>query len=1110
MTAGQGHEQFRLTRMQLFNWGTFAGLIDLTIPADGYLVVGPSGSGKSTLLDAHAALFTPPKWLAFNAAARENERQHRDRSLLTYIRGAWANQTGEAGEHAVQYLRSGTTWSAVAETYANAMGATVTLAQVLWVKGQSTAPKDARRLFLILERPFELGELRFFAAHDFDVRRIKAELPDAFVRPEFVAYQERMSRLLGIENERALRLLHKTQSAKNLGDLNVFMREFMLDEPETFAIAERLVNEFVELNEAHQSVVRARKQIATLRPARDAFASHAEEGNKLAQFEALQNTLSHHREHHRRRLLLSHVDELVVSLEGARQESSRRAELAAHERDKLTELEKRRLGLGAEVSDQLKRDLAATEGERPDRVRKRALASQACETLGWNLADSPSSFVAQIDQAKSRVVAAAVAEETYEAARDELQRKREISRSDLETALIEVRALERQRSNLPAFLIALREAMAQELRIPQEELPFAGELLEVRPDQRAWQGAIERVLGGLARSLVIDEKRYAAVAGFLNSRHIGGRLAYLRMVPHDRPRRTAGSRSLVHKLTPAPGEHGDWIRAELLAHFDFACVESLADLRAEERAVTRQGQVKRSQKLHEKDDATAIDDPSRWVIGFDNREKLALYQARAAGLADALSTIEGELARLRDERKRDQAALLQCQTLANLTWKEVDVASLVKQIGELQTRLDAELAGNTKLAQLEVQIKAQEHACERATGRHTDAESQAKSIQALLKGEQGRLEKLEKASPDAITPPANLALLDAMLDGGVASLTLENIDSRTAGIERSLAADIRKSEKARYELRAKIEGSLAAFNREWPADAGGLDAVLASAGDYLGKLARLEADDLPRFEERFFRLLHEQSDQNLTLLATKLDQERTDIKARMELVNESLRDAPFDKGTRLVIETRDRQLEAVTQFRADLKSALSRTLSDDPQAAEERFSRLAALVKRLGSQESGDKTWRELVLDVRQHVEFVAIEHDADGKEVEVYRSGAGKSGGQRQKLAATCLAAALRYQLGGVDRALPMFSTVALDEAFDKADAEFTAMAMNIFATFGFQMIVATPLKSVMTLEPFIGGACFVHIKDRKASGLVTIAYDPGAKKLAWPAKVSDATPVP
>jgi uncharacterized protein YPO0396 len=138
-------------------------------------------------------------------------------------------------------------------------------------------------------------------------------------------------------------------------------------------------------------------------------------------------------------------------------------------------------------------------------------------------------------------------------------------------------------------------------------------------------------------------------------------------------------------------------------------------------------------------------------------------------------------------------------------------------------------------------------------------------------------------------------------------------------------------------------------------------------------------------------------------------------------------------------------------------------------------------------------------------VEFVVRELDEEEREVEVYASGAGKSGGQRQKLAATCLAAALRYQLGGQDRGMPTFSTVALDEAFDKADAEFTTMAMNIFKTFGFQMIVATPLKSVMTLEPFIGGACFVHIRDRKTSAIVPIEYDETQKRLKLPTLSSE-----
>ncbi len=156
---------------------------------------------------------------------------------------------------------------------------------------------------------------------------------------------------------------------------------------------------------------------------------------------------------------------------------------------------------------------------------------------------------------------------------------------------------------------------------------------------------------------------------------------------------------------------------------------------------------------------------------------------------------------------------------------------------------------------------------------------------------------------------------------------------------------------------------------------------------------------------------------------------------------------------------------------------------------------------QLASQDLEDKKWRESILDVRQHVEFIGREIDEEDVEVEIYRSGAGKSGGQRQKLATTCLAAALRYQLGGNDYGLPMYAPVILDEAFDKADNEFTALAMNIFTNFGFQMIVATPLKSVMTLEPFIGGACFVDISDRRHSGILLIEYDTERQRLNLPA---------
>lgn len=227
--------------------------------------------------------------------------------------------------------------------------------------------------------------------------------------------------------------------------------------------------------------------------------------------------------------------------------------------------------------------------------------------------------------------------------------------------------------------------------------------------------------------------------------------------------------------------------------------------------------------------------------------------------------------------------------------------------------------------------------------------------------------------------------------------------------------------------------------------------------------------------------------------------------------------APFNPGTHLVIDTLPREGDEVRQFKQTLRDALSHSLSSQggqadeavSAAAEQRFALLNQLVKRLASQETSDRHWRALVLDVRQHVEFMARELDDEtGGEIEAYRSGAGKSGGQRQKLTSTCLAAALRYQLGGRDRARPSFATVVLDEAFDKADADFTRTAMNIFTAFGFQMIVATPLKSVMTLEPFIGGACYVHNNDRRTSSVLRIDYDRQNKRLDFPHQLMPGMP--
>ncbi len=1095
---GQG-EQFRLVRLQTYNWGTFDGVVTVNVAESGYLFVGPSGSGKSTLLDAHTALLTPPKWVDFNVAAREAERSGKDRNVLSYMRGAWAEQTGDHGEQSTRYLRNGTSWSALAATYRNRFGRTVVLAQVLWVRGNATSPQEVKKQFLVLQREFDVRELQFFAENDFEVRRFKKDLPDAFVKAEFSAYQERFRSLLGIESELALRLLHKTQSAKNLGDLNSFLRDFMLDPPETFAAAERLVNEFEELSAAHRAVVAAREQIEALSPARERHAELGQVQRNLSLLRELDLGVTFYKQRRKEELLRVRIDQFSVLAEGARVESALRRERADQELLTLNQLKAQREGLAADLAS-LQRELSRVREELPQREKRRRQAEAACRALGWAMPDSAPEFVSVVTKAKTRVEEDSQITRELESRKNALRDAERPKRAEFQEVCEEVTAMERQPSNIPARMLELRARIVEGTGIAEENLPFVGELIEVRKEESAWRGAIERVLHGFALSLLVDERHYSAVSAFVNEEHLGQRLVYYRVLPVQERPRSSGSQSLLRKLTLSNAPQATWLWHELSERFDYECVESLAAFRKSNRAVTQSGQMKQGHARHEKDDRFRIDDRRRWVLGFDNRDKLALYKERAAELGRELAGLGSALSALDGEQNRLRAELLHSSELSNLSWVEIDAESVRATVASLEQQIDRERSARPELTLLDQQIQVQDGVYRRADKAREEEALRARECEQQQKRDQRALDALlAEAVSVALTPTQEEGLAQRFA-ASKKEVTLDNLESLTTDVVRALADESKGLSVRAADLKHDIEAAFKEFNRRWQAESGGLDASLASAEDYFHKLTQLETDGLPRHEEKFMELLRKQSDQNLTVLSTRLDLERTAIRERLELVNESLLRAAFNPGTYLVIEPKDRAIEEVRKFKQDLKEALSHSFETEREVVEQRFLVLKALVDRLKSHDTADRNWRNTVLDVRQHVEFVARELDQNDVEVEVYRSGAGKSGGQRQKLSAFCLAAALRYQLGGQDRALPSYATVVLDEAFDKADSEFTTMAMNIFRTFGFQMVVATPLKSVMTLEPFIGGASFVYIKDRKVSVMLPIDYDEDTKRLKLP----------
>lgn len=1095
LAARPGRElQFQLRRIQTYNWGTFDKLREIHISAQGHLVLGPSGSGKSTLLDGHTSLLTPPRWLDFNTAARSSEKGSGDRSLATYVRGAWATQTGEEGEKVKRYLRTGTTWSALSETYQDGTGRTVVLGRVLWIKGNGSAESEVHRLFFLAERDFKLRELEFFKdeGSGFEVRRLKAKLSDVYFTDEFSAYQTRFTRLFDIKSDRALRLLHKTQSAKDLGDLNKFLRDFMLDPPETFAVAETLVNEFQVLNTAHEAVLTARNQIEALRPVRDRLTEYDRTKSLLSLLVEEKVGVDYWREQNRRDLLRAQLAELVTRAEGVVASIEELRTKERREEGEFNALLTIRAGAGGNVLADLQAQVERAERVRlPDVSANNLRLVTSCKALGWTSPASPETF-AQL-QAEARIIFEGrdSMAERHEKLLDGLKGEKRTLDECFAALLKEIRAMEGRTSNMPSRLLEIRERICRDLEIAEDELPFVGELLQVKAKEGQWTGAIERVLGGFARDLLVEERYYREVAAWVDRTHLGLRLGYRRMTPraNQSPAAQPAANSLLRKLDVAP-KHKDWMSEEL-RRFDYACVHSSDDLRSVERGVTLAGQVKHNRSLHEKDDSRRVDDRANWVLGFSNAEKLLAYRAEFDTLQEAVTKAEKALERARETTRNESRQVEHCQNLVNVTWENSNVAALLDDIKSLKDRIAQELKARPQLSELDKKLEQKREAWDRAIEARQKAQGEAVDVERERSKAQKRLDELPAEQLGFPLSPTQKERLAVRFEATGKKMTVEQLDSACMAMVRAIGDEEGAATGKTADIKQRIEHDLFVFCQRWPVEAQGLDPKMDSAPDFMAKLTRLETDGLHEYVARFKALLREQSDQNLAVLHAKLDQERRNIGERMEQVNDSLRRCAFNENTYLKINYDDRPTHEVTEFRGQLKAALSHSFKeDDDDEMERRFSALNAVVQRLGSQQPADVKWRSLVLDVRQHVVFSATEFDDASVEVETYDSGAGKSGGQRQKLTTTVLAAALRYQLAGEEGVWPTYSTVVMDEAFDRADNEFTAMVMNIFKSFGFQVVAATPVKNVMALEPFIGGGTFVSIRDRKHSEALAITY--------------------
>lgn len=1092
---------FRLIRLEVFNWGTFDSRVwALQLDGRNGLLTGDIGSGKSTLVDAITTLLVPAQRIAYNKAAGADGKE---RSLRSYVLGNYKSERNEAtGASKPVSLRDHNSYSVILGVFHNAgYDQTVSLAQVFWIKESQGQPA---RFFLGAERDLSIAS--DFANFDSDIAKLRkklrvlgAELHDSF--PPYAAW---FRRRFGIENDQALELFHQTVSMKSVGNLTDFVRSHMLEPFEVAQRIEALIGHFDDLNRAHQAVLKAQQQVELLTPL---VADYARYGALEAEVDALR---------HCRDSLRAHFAGLKLSLLDKRlgllAEEWGRADglmqrLDAARGDQGHQVDELRQAINNNGGDHLERlaaDIHKKEQLRDTRKAKAGRYGDLVAVLGEREAADAAAFASQRGQVKVW--------------REEVRNRD----ADLQNALtehgvtlrqgklehnqltLEIDSLKRRRSNIDDTQIQIRAAMCAALSLNVEDMPFAGELIQVREDERDWEGAAERLLRGFGLSLLVPDAHYKAVAEWVDCNHLRGRLVYF----HVRTRKTGELPdlhldSLVRKLALKPDSpHYDWLERELAHRFDVACCATQEQFRRETRAITHMGQIKDPTGRHEKDDRHRIDDRSRYVLGWSNSEKIAALNSNRSQLESRLGEVGSEIGSINEERKGLQDRLDALTRLEEFTtFDEIDWPSVAAEIALLENESRTlELASdvlkelNRRMRELQEVLKNTETELQAALERRARLEQRRSDTQELR--HQTAL-LIEGANADA----ALSATLETMRAEalGEHQLTVESCDNREQDVRSWLQRRIDAEDQKLKRLAVKIIGAMASFREMFKLETAEMDASLEAAFEYENLLARLNRDDLPRFVARFKDLLNVNTINEIANFNAQLARERETIKERIAHINKSLGEIDYNPGRYIVLEPEASSDAEIRDFQQELRACTEGgvTGSDDAQYSEAKFLQVKAVIDRFRGREGlsdQDRRWTAKVTDVRNWFLFAASERwREDNSEHEHYSDSGGKSGGQKEKLAYTILAASLAYQFGlewGAVRSRS-FRFVVIDEAFGRGSDESAQYGLKLFRQLNLQLLVVTPLQKIHIIEPFVSSVGFVHNESGRASKLRNLSIE-------------------
>jgi uncharacterized protein YPO0396 len=1082
---------FKLDCFEVYNWGTFDEKVWIIEPKRfGALLTGENGSGKSTLVDALLTLLVPNLKRNYNLASGNEKKE---RTELTYVRGAYAREQNELGGGQTKFLRKEENYSVLLAKFQNELThELITIGQFFWFE-QATLHK----LFFVSHSAISIKEHFSQIKNAKEVRNRLKHIPQTTIFTTFSEYQAYFIRYVGLRSEKGLDLFNQITAIKEINRLNEFVRKHMLNGNETQELLNALYTNYQNLELAYQAILLSKHQLDELNPLAEEAKKFESIQFKLSQFQQERQAVPYYFAYHKKTTLVDQHSSFSQKLT----ESEAKLKAVEFKLKSMNEqkLELARLFSQDEAGQELERlrlILSQYEEKRKLAQKQADYYAKLAKTLGLPERPTLKEFSKHLENSK-------LAQSSIEAQLTELRNQHYLDKKEQERFLkekevliTEAQSLKNRKNRLPMNLIQVRDELIEALGISSSTVPFVAELLKIQDPE--WEGAIEKLLHSFALRMLIPQDLYADVCKLLNRNNIGIRLVFQKMDESLlnvklAPVNQIELDKLFHKLEfNNRSTYTPWLKGQIIKHYDYSCVKDLSVFQKQFKAITPQGLIKHGMHLNEKDDRFSIYDKNRFILGWNNQEKLGWLlkeiQDRQKSYDKASQSVQST------ERliSRAESELRAIQELCKINdFSTIDWQSIASEIDKMKKRQSMLMDTHHKSGQIQKDLQNLENDMQAS---HDLRDKYLKEIAIMTNTRQELTREIEYCEKtlngfgNALEESGWMKAFMKKRKLNFSSLSLRDYVLLEKTALDELNSQAYQSEAERQHLQIVLVRKMTQFKTRFSEHAVDLDTTIESLQGYLDLQKKLRTESLPEHERRFRKLLNKSVMNDMAAFKSTLDLAYEDIEETIQELNHVLMSMNYSQNSYVQLQlTRNKDVE-VREFHHLLKYVLSGSQIEGNNEADSEvfFERIKKLLDRLKNEER----WCKKVTDVRNWADFSVLEKIRDTHEQKNYYSdSAGLSGGQKAKLAFTILGSAIAYQYGlnlegenstkGRKLFENSFRFIVVDEAFSKSDEKNARYAMELFQNLKLQVMVVTPKDKIHVVEPYIQSIFLTHVNE-------------------------------